>query len=265
MRHPDDGTLMALLDGEIPSSELAPIATHLQSCAECRARLASARTMMVGADTLIASLDEGAPAASGDRQVVPLPRPVRTPVFRTLAWAATVVMAAGLGYMVRGGESIAPPGADATFADRPPSDRTTPMASAEQASPAPAQAPVPALERPAARQDVAGAGDRNVEPEPAVTRLAPMALAQGAADVAVESFTPIGFAEAIARLGGSIRLVDGLVPERLEASATTVRVVYPLETGELLLEQRRAGDSISVVLRGPVSAESLAVLRGRVR
>jgi hypothetical protein len=83
--------------------------------------------------------------------------------------------------------------------------------------------------------------------------------------VATESYAPIAFPEAVARLGGILRLVEGLVPDRLEASTTTVRVVYPLATGELVLEQRRQGDSIVVALRGPLSADSLAVLRGRIR
>ncbi len=62
-----------------------------------------------------------------------------------------------------------------------------------------------------------------------------------------------------------VKSLTGLVPDRLEASATTVRVVYPLATGDLVLEQRRQGDSLVVVLRGPLSADSLAVLRGRIR
>ena len=84
-------------------------------------------------------------------------------------------------------------------------------------------------------------------------------------EVAVESFAPISFVDAVARMGGTLRLVDGLVPDRLEASTAIVRVIYPLQEGELVLEQRRLGDSISVALRGPISAESLAVLRRRVR
>jgi hypothetical protein len=84
-------------------------------------------------------------------------------------------------------------------------------------------------------------------------------------EVALEAFAPIDFFEAVARMGGTLRLIEGLVPDRLEASLTSVRVIYPLLTGELVLEQRREGDSVLVALRGPVSADSLVILRRRIR
>jgi hypothetical protein len=73
--------------------------------------------------------------------------------------------------------------------------------------------------------------------------------------------------EASTLLGGSLRLIDGLIPDRLEASASTVRVIYPMMSGELVLEQRRDADSVVVSLTGPsgLSPDSLAVLRSRIR
>jgi anti-sigma factor RsiW len=311
MRHPDDGTLMALLDGEIPSDELAPITEHLNGCAECRARLDAARMMMTDSDALIGALGDGAPATASP-SVIPLPRRSRTSLYRNLAWAATVVMAAGLGYSMRGPD-MAP--APATLAMEPSAgaaevpttvavDATAQSLEQEQPAPPPtmqaartetppeATPPAPAVgfaaDARARNVDTASRTEKSAEPPTADVPVRPGALlpqvagrtaarlAPPSAEAApmmlseramgdMESFAPIGFAEAIARLGGSIRLVDGLVPDRLEASRTTVRVVYPLERGELLLEQQLVGDSLSVFLSGPVSRDSLAVLRRRIR
>ncbi len=311
MRHPDDGTLMALLDGEIPSDELAPITEHLSGCEECRARLDAARAMMIESDALIGTLGDGAPATA-DPSVIPLPHRSRTSLYRTLAWAATVLMAAGLGYSMRGpGMAPTPPtvamepsaGAvevptasvvDATAQsqeqERPAPPPTMQAARTETPPEATPSAPAAGFTADArARNETAAeltqktarpeelvvtgaqrptapsiAGRTAARLAPPSAEAAPMMLSERAMGD-MESFAPIGFAEAIARLGGSIRLVDGLVPARLEASSTTVRVVYPLERGELLLEQRLVGDSISVFLSGPVSRDSLAVLRRRVR
>lgn len=311
MRHPDDGTLMALLDGEIPSDELAPITEHLSACEECRARLDAARAMMTESDNLIGALGDGAPATA-DPQVLPLPRRSRTALYRNLAWAATVVMAAGLGYSMRGPDMASPPPTvamepsvgttevptasvvDATAQSgeqqRPAPPPTMQAARTEAAPEAAPSAPAAGFtadvrarnesaaelaEKTTARDQVVVTGaERPTAPAiagraaarlaPPSAEAAPMMLSERAMGE-MESFAPIGFAEAIARLGGSIRLVDGLVPDRLEASSTTVRVVYPLERGELLLDQRLMGDSISVFLSGPVSRDSLAVLRRRVR
>ena len=99
MSHLDAGVLHELLDGEIPSTELAPIQAHLAACAECRARLEEERQFLSDADGLVELLE--VPAI-----VEPLPQ--RKPVVRSrtawpryVAWAASVVIAAGLGYSAR--------------------------------------------------------------------------------------------------------------------------------------------------------------------
>jgi anti-sigma factor RsiW len=62
MSHLDPGLLHELLDGEIPSSELAPIQAHLASCEECRARLENARQLQLDADGLVAAIEVPMPA-----------------------------------------------------------------------------------------------------------------------------------------------------------------------------------------------------------
>lgn len=303
MRHPDDGTLQALADGEIPSADLSPLADHLAACEECRARLELVRVTTAQADDLVSSLGDGAPSATAPTATPLPPGPaIRRPVpIRRLAWAATIALSAGLGYWARG----APARPETMLAVEAPGRETAELAPAEIATPVPAPSTVPSspdtpggsagrspsgtgapppaagapapptLVPPAAEPEAAktvpmrtnALARQGAGAEPLAERrlaAAPMALADRS-EAIIESFRPIEFAEAIARLGGTIRLVDGLVPVRLEASTAVVRVVYPLEAGELVLEQRRAGDSIAVALRGPVSAESLAVLRRRIR
>lgn len=78
---------------------------------------------------------------------------------------------------------------------------------------------------------------------------------------------PIGFPDAIRRLGGSLRLIEGLVPLRLEAQGLTVRVVYSLQQGELMLSQQLIDGRVTFQLIAPpgFSPDSLAKLRAKVR
>jgi hypothetical protein len=68
-------------------------------------------------------------------------------------------------------------------------------------------------------------------------------------------------------LGGSIKLIDGMVPQRLDASGDEVMVVYRVRQGELLLVQRRVSDSLAWRLAAPPGfpGDSLRVLRGKVK
>lgn len=100
MPHLDEGTLHELLDGEVPSSDLPPIQAHLAACAECRARLEEAREFAGTADQLIETIELTEPAPPRGA-VIPSRRPAR-PWGRDLAWAATVVVAVGAGYLARG-------------------------------------------------------------------------------------------------------------------------------------------------------------------
>jgi anti-sigma factor RsiW len=59
MRHVDDGTLHAWLDAELPDTDAAIVASHLDGCARCRARLDAARDVRDQAGML---LDMASPA-----------------------------------------------------------------------------------------------------------------------------------------------------------------------------------------------------------
>ncbi|MFO7894488.1 MAG: hypothetical protein R6U63_12200 [Longimicrobiales bacterium] len=130
MPHIDDGTLHALLDGALRAEEPEQADTvdaHLDACADCRARLEHAAALRDQASDVLAALDAGL-AGEGD-PITPTPDfgevlarggadphtgapstvdPVRAAGLRRrlgwtrgLAWAATIVVALGTGYIIR--------------------------------------------------------------------------------------------------------------------------------------------------------------------
>ncbi|MHB1330339.1 MAG: zf-HC2 domain-containing protein, partial [Gemmatimonadales bacterium] len=184
MSHLDEGTFHALLDGEISSADLPAVEQHLANCRECQARLAEARAFRDEAFGLIESLDESeleashaasagpammfdaAPADFALAEAAPLyPARVakqaqsgptgtdgrirtRAPRWaRPLAWAATIVVAVGLGYSWRG--RVAPDQAESSVAAGQPEMDTRELAvradSAPQDADAVAEAPSAAL------------------------------------------------------------------------------------------------------------------------
>ena len=78
---------------------------------------------------------------------------------------------------------------------------------------------------------------------------------------------PATLPEAIRVLGGSLRLIDGMIPDRLEILGRTVRVVYRTGFGELLLSQELLDGTLRDTLIAPLGfpADSLERLRRRVR
>ena len=115
MSHVDDGTLHAYLDGELSPAEVQGVEAHLAQCPACRGRLDEERALITRAGELLALAgppDRGLPPFRvGD--VKPATRlwwKVRLP----LAWAATLVLALGIGtYLGSGVEQRQQPEADA--------------------------------------------------------------------------------------------------------------------------------------------------------
>src|SRR5216110_2221922 len=101
MSHADEGTLHAYLDGELPSAERAALEAHLAECATCRATLAEERALLERASALLGAarpVERPAPPFEQLRRALQ-----RSPwhVRRSFAWAASVVLALGLGYYIR--------------------------------------------------------------------------------------------------------------------------------------------------------------------
>ncbi|MHB1861329.1 MAG: anti-sigma factor family protein [Gemmatimonadaceae bacterium] len=112
MKHLDEGTIHAWLDGALNSEETRYCEEHVAQCDTCRALVTEARGLIAGASRILSALDD-VPAG-----VVPAgtARPkARRNWTRPLSWAmaATVVLAAGVKVATRTPETqtTAPPSA----------------------------------------------------------------------------------------------------------------------------------------------------------
>lgn len=126
MSHVDEGTLHALLDGELAPAEVVEVQTHFATCPACSARLDSARKLLAETERLVSALEPS--AALSDRLGARAARPpvepppavpvapwlsavdsmvlipnnptaaeVRRSRLRILAWAAGVLVVVGAG------------------------------------------------------------------------------------------------------------------------------------------------------------------------
>jgi hypothetical protein len=102
MSHVDDGTLHAYLDGELTPVESERLDAHLAACQACRARLEEERALIERASKLLSRAVPPTP----ERAAPPLHQLRRPRVAwrlrMPLAWAATVLMAVGIGWFLRG-------------------------------------------------------------------------------------------------------------------------------------------------------------------
>ncbi len=99
MSHVDDGTLHAYLDGELSPVEVERLDTHIAGCPVCRARLDEERALIDRAARLLGM----AVPAEPERAAPPLHQLQRrastwSRLRVPLAWAATIVIAVGMGY-----------------------------------------------------------------------------------------------------------------------------------------------------------------------
>lgn len=75
MSHLDEGTLHALLDGELGSTEVMEIEAHLDGCTACSARLRDAREFLGEADRLVGRVQFGRYAAGTGAPAAAAPSP----------------------------------------------------------------------------------------------------------------------------------------------------------------------------------------------
>jgi hypothetical protein len=132
IQHLDDGVLHALLDGEIRAAELPAIEAHLRSCTACLTRLEEARAFRDEAERLVGAIELPVPETSlavASTQASPAERPRRLHL-RPLAYAATLLVALGLGYGTRGWVA-APRTIPAAPAERPAALAAAPVAPSE--------------------------------------------------------------------------------------------------------------------------------------
>ncbi|MDP2956307.1 MAG: zf-HC2 domain-containing protein [Longimicrobiales bacterium] len=168
MSHVDEGALHAYLDGALdalPASESDRIREHLASCDACARRLEEERALRAEAQAILAGADPGVgalPSLEELRQRADArarPRPGLR--LHRLTWAASIVVAVGAGWMLRG--SQAPRFSDALESPRVEQPRAAEVPPEEAA----------VSEEEVAEQGAAGAG--------AVPAKAPGAAASGPA------------------------------------------------------------------------------------
>ncbi len=170
MQHVDEGLLHAWLDGERAALGPAPaeeVRRHLEGCAECRTRLGEARALRDRADALLRGSGpvgvEIPPFEALAGRAAPARRPRR---MAPLAWAASLVLAVGAGWLARGVPGPGEPPARTAAAPRPSPSPAAPAAPGpartEGAAPAAVADAVPArqagprpLPRVAVREDAA--------------------------------------------------------------------------------------------------------------
>jgi hypothetical protein len=128
MSHLDEGTLHALLDGELELSEVSEIQMHLGTCVACGSRLQEVKQVLAEADRLVGAMEvpAGAPRPRPEPARTSSPRtPIRDPEpwneppvllvpdpidaqarrnrwMRGLKWAAAVVVVVGAGRIING-------------------------------------------------------------------------------------------------------------------------------------------------------------------
>ncbi|OLC42137.1 MAG: hypothetical protein AUI89_09150 [Gemmatimonadetes bacterium 13_1_40CM_3_65_8] len=111
MSHVDEGTLHAYLDGELSPPEHAALEIHIAQCAPCSARLAEERSLIERASAVLsAARPSERPAPPLNELASPRRRGRRILGARLpFAWAATVVLALGIGYYLHAPESPVAP------------------------------------------------------------------------------------------------------------------------------------------------------------
>jgi len=209
MSHVDEGTLHAYLDGELPSSERTVVDAHLAQCATCRATLAEERALLERASALLGSarpIERPAPPFEQLRRSTRSAWRVRTP----FAWAASIMLALGLGYYLRD------PGNDAASADpgfarltyREPVASTPVPTSERQERSAQTRRESERIRRPEPRADELGRTDALSRTD-SVAAVAPPAAAAGA--LALKSSTELRNATPTLPRDSVLRLEDVVI------------------------------------------------------
>ena len=68
MWHPDEGSLHAWIEGQLPADEAQRVASHVEHCDECQRAVTEARGVIAGASRVVGFLDDavGAGTANGN-------------------------------------------------------------------------------------------------------------------------------------------------------------------------------------------------------
>jgi anti-sigma factor RsiW len=233
MSHVDDGILHAYLDGELGPMERERLEGHFAACPPCRMRLTEERSLIERAQRL---LDLAVPAAP-TRAAPPLHglrrRPAWWHVRIPLVWAATLTLAVGAGWFLRGRTIVSP---KATTANRPTVVTAPHPASVEVATAPAAEAPpVAARQAPTPAAEVAIVSDGTVEPSDA-------AVAAKAADRLRPSPPDAALRGEAGRVSGQVVTVAPAAPLALDEPAPGRNDLARLSTTWTVIGSRSARD-----------------------
>ena len=173
MSHLDEGTLHALLDGELELAEVREIQLHLGTCAACDSRLQDVKQFLAEADRLVGALE--IPSGSGSARHEPASPPARPAApprelppwepapelllpdsvetferhrwGRTLRWAAMILVVFGAGSVLKDALRPGKPTLELTARDLAPPAAAPAVVSPEETGrpdPAPPQESRPA-------------------------------------------------------------------------------------------------------------------------
>jgi hypothetical protein len=276
MSHVDDGELTAYADGAYPANDPVAlrIGAHLSTCENCRTRLEQAHALR---DRAAEVLGYATPARVQAPAFESLEAQLATPTQRRrrpipLAWAASIIMALGLGWFGRGFwqnppagsdvavreavraetqmQSAAPPTA-ATNQEEGAAQQATRSAAAAAPTPAPVQPPSVAAadvrrerapERAQAEQDMSdraafsvgrAAGNARSAAAPPAAVEAPKVTMESAAAAPVMRGEHITAAEA-ERRGLNVPRIPELPIARVVLNGDTTAVVHTLPDGRLV-------------------------------
>ena len=199
MQHVDEGQLHAYLDGELtePGEDPREVERHLAECAECRATMDGVRLLRErGRALLVDPLPVEQPPFDAviARARRPAPRPAASPRRAArLAWAASLVVALGAGWLAR------------DLLRQEPAPGMEMAASMEDSS-----APTPQAAAAPAQQDAAVAPVQSEESAPVATAAAP------AAPAATNAAGRAGQAPGEGEVGGTLALNQPAPPPTVE-------------------------------------------------
>lgn len=256
MSHVDEGTLHAWLDGALAAEDPASargVELHVAACEDCAARLEEARRLRDDADAILIAADPdfGAPPPfeavrrrAGGGGTAPARRTRRRGWVVPVSWAATVVLAVGLGWMLRDETMRDVPESGISSSDLGAVDarEVSPPPSVAMAEPAP-QAVAgsgPPTAGSQERQPPAAAPDRrSAAASPAASEPASRAGSETAKSVAAPAAAPTRSPERLADAAGA--MLDAVSSKPLGDGSPARDAAAPLPPGwvEVSREQAR--------------------------
>lgn len=146
-QHPDEGTLHAYVDGELPRVEAEALDAHVAGCASCAAALAEARGLIAAASRTISALDAAPSSVSGAAPTAVASTPTAPRRFaRPVVFRASYARAAALLLLAGGTAVVIDRSADRGTQTMPPAESTTASAAPIDDRSASGAAAAPVLE-----------------------------------------------------------------------------------------------------------------------